>query len=166
MVPGIHTPRRPAAHRRDKLRGWAVQRARLLHFDGLTSLHWSAKLLRAAGAGGYTGFKQGGRDAHRVKQMVRMRRLGNNLEAAWGMHEMLKVVPQDQIDRLRILAVIEDYNIDPAAAIKALNLSAPIDLSSAAFDRALTAYQVDVAAWLDPWEALVHQSAGVRGAAA
>tara|TARA_R110002074_G_scaffold130836_3_gene272798 strand:+ start:10449 stop:11543 length:1095 start_codon:yes stop_codon:yes gene_type:complete len=166
IVPGIHTPRRPASHRREKLRGWAVQRARLLHFDGLTSLHWSAKLLRAAAAGGHHGFKQGGRDTHRVKQVIRMRRLGNSLQDAWTMHEMLKVVPQDQIDRLRTLAVIEDYTIDPMRDIDALNLSTPIDLSRAAFDRALTAYQPDVSAWLDPWEALMRQGKRSKGAAA
>lgn len=166
IVPGIHTPRRPSTHRREKLRGWAVQRARLLHFDGLTSLHWSAKLLRAAASGGHQGFVQGGRDAHRVKQVIRMRRNGNNLSDAWAMHEMLKVVPSDQVDRLRTLAVIEDYKIDPTQAIKALNLDLQFDLSRAAFDRALTAYQADVAEWLEPWEALMQQGVSPQGAVA
>lgn len=162
LVPGIHTPRRPGSHRRDKLRGWAVQRVRLLHFDGLTSLHWAAKLLRAAKAGGHQGFKQGGRDLHRAKQIKRMHRLGNNLEDAWAMHDMLKVVPCDQLDRLRTLAVIEDYTIDPARAIAALNLNTDVDLSRAGFDRTLTVYQPDVAEWLVPWEALMHQSAAAQ----
>lgn len=162
LVPGIHTPRSSVSHQSGRLRGWAVQRARLLHFDGLTSLHWSAKLLRAAKAGGHQGFKRGGRDLHRAKQVNRMQRLGNNLEDAWAMHDMLKVVPRDQLDRLRTLAVIEDYTIDPAHAIAALKLDADIDLSRAGFDRALTVYQPDVAAWLAPWEALMQQGATVE----
>ncbi len=166
LVPGIHTPRRPALSRTKKLHGWALQRTRLLHFDGLTSLHWSSKLLRAAAAGGHTGFNRGGSDRHRIKQVVRMRKLGNNLDDAWAMHEMLKVVPSEQIDRLRTLAVIEEYSIDPAAAIKALNLGIKIDLSRAAFDRALTAYQPDVSTWLDPWEAIIERSMPSRRAAA
>ena len=157
LVPGIHTPRRPTSARKLKLRGWAVQRARLLHFDGLTSLHWSAKLLRAAASGGHLGFKKGGRDTHRIKQVIRMRRLGNSLQDAWNMHEMLKVVPQDQIARLRTLALVEDYTINPARDIRALKLSISLDLSRAGFDRALTAYQPDINAWLGPWEALMHK---------
>lgn len=157
MVPGIHTPRRPASHRGLKLRGWAVQRARLLHFDGLTALHWSSKLLRAAATGGHHQFtKKAARDSHRAKQIVHMRKLENSLQQAWNMHQMLKVVPVDQLGRLKTLALIEDYNIDPARDIDALGLGVAIDLSRAAFDEALTRNTEDFARWLPEWERLTH----------
>ena len=156
LLPGIHTPRRPAGHRGLKLRGWAVQRLRLLHFDGLTSLHWSGKLLRAAATGGVEHHtRDQSRDAHRAKQIVRMRKLGTNLQNAWDMHEMLKCVPQDQLARLRALAMLEDYEIDPAKDIAALGLDVKVDLSRAAFDRALADQTPQVADWLAEWEALI-----------
>ncbi len=156
LLPGIHTPRRPSGHRRLKLRGWTVQRMRLLHFDGLTALHWSGKLLRAAAAGGVKHHtRDQSRDAHRAKQIIRMRKLGANLQNARGMHEMLKCVPQDQLARLRALAVLEDYTIDPAKDIAALGLDVNVDLSRAAFDRALADQIPQVADWLAEWEALM-----------
>ncbi len=163
MVPGIHTPRRPGSHRRLKLRGWAVQRTRLLHFDGLTSLHWSGKLLRAAAAGGHKHHKrEQSRDVHRAKQIIRMRKLGANLKNAWDMHEMLKCVPQDQVERLRALAVLEDYAIDPAKDIAALGLGLQVDLSRAAFDRALADQTPQVADWLAEWETLLEPAPPLR----
>lgn len=156
LVPGIHTPRRPASARNVKLRGWAIQRIRLLHFDGLTALHWSGKLLRSAAADGHRHFNHAkSRDNHRAKQIVRMRKLGASLTNAHAMHEMLKCIPAAQLDRLRALAVIEDYAIDPARDIAALNLGVPVDLGRAAFDRALGEQTPQVAGWLAEWETLI-----------
>jgi len=156
MVPGIHTPRRPSTHRRMKLRGWAIQRARLLHFDGLTSLHWSAKLLRAEAAGGHHQFSNmSASDTDGAKLIVRMRRFEGSLERAWEMHQMLKIVPADQLARLKTMAMVEEYTIDPARDIAALNLGVEIDLSRRAFDVALTSYNDDFSKWLPEWESFL-----------
>ncbi len=156
LVPGIHTPRRPASDRRLKLRGWAVQRVRLLHFDGLTALHWSGKLLRAAAAGGHEHFlRKASRDDHRARQIIKMRKMGSNLANAHAMHEMLKCVPLAQLDRLRVLGMIEDYAIDPGRDIAALGLDLNIDLGRAAFDRALGDQTPQVGGWLNEWEKLI-----------
>ncbi|MEM7519880.1 MAG: glycosyltransferase family 2 protein [Pseudomonadota bacterium] len=156
LVPGIHTPRRPGTHRRLKLRGHVAFRTRLLHFDGLTALHWSGKLLRAAAAGGEKHFQtEKSRDVHRAKQIIRMRRRGANLPNAFDMHQMLKVVPADQLERLRILSVIEDYAIDPARDVAALGLDYRLDLSRAGFDKALGDQMPQVADWLEEWEAIL-----------
>lgn len=156
LVPGIHTPRRPGTQRRLKLRGWAIQRVRLLHFDGLTSLHWSGKLLRAAAAGGHAHFqRKTSRDDHRARQIIKMRKMGNKLVNAHQMHNMLKCVPQDQLGRLRALSMIEDYEIDPARDIKALGLGIKVDLGRAAFDLALAMQTPQVAGWLEEWEQLI-----------
>lgn len=153
LVPGIHTPRRPGTHRKLKLIGHVAHRIRLLHFDGLTALHWSGKLLRAAAAGGEKHFQQDkSRDVHRAKQIVRMRRMGTNLPNAHAMHQMLKVIPADQEYRLKMLAVIEDYRIEPARDVAALGLDYTPDLSRAGFDRALGQQMPQVAEWLAEWE--------------
>lgn len=162
LVPGIHSPRRPVEHRRLKLIGLAVQRARLLHFDGLTALHWSGKLLRAAAAGNEVLF-QGpkSRDTHRAKQIIRMRRAGGDLKSALAMHDMLKIVPKDQLDRLLTLGMVEEHHIDPARDIAALGLGQDVDLSRAGFDRALGVQMPQVSDWLAEWEDLL-ASAGTN----
>lgn len=156
LVPGIHTPRRPGPERKRKLIGLAVQRARLLHFDGLTALHWSGKLLRAAAAGNETLFQGAtSRDSHRAKQIIRMRRMGADLPAAQALHDMLKVVPRDQVHRLIALGIVEEYPCDPARDIAALGLDHAIDLGRAGFDRALGEMMPQVGGWLAEWEDLL-----------
>lgn len=156
LVPGIHTPRRPASHRHLTLRGWAAQRMRLLHFDGLTSLHWSGKLLRAAAAGSHGRFRRGtSQDLHRAKQIIRMRKMGANLANAHKMHEILKCIPVDQLERLRDIGLVEDFAIDPTRDIAALGLGITLDLSRAAFDRDLTHQFPEVSGWLAEWEGLI-----------
>ena len=149
LTPGIHTPRRPVAERGKRLRGWSLLRARLLHFDGLTALHWTAKLRRAALAGADQRFLKGaGRDSHRARQIALMRRFSHRKRRALRMHDDLKVVPRDQLERLLALGLIDTHSIDPARDIAALNLSVEVDLSRAAFDRALVADNPDIADWL------------------
>lgn len=156
LVPGIHKPRRPAEHRDRPLRGWKAARARVLHFDGLTALHWSAKLLRAAKNGfpAHLDKRRSG-NKHRARQVIEMRARGTKLENALDMHEMLKTIPQAQLHRLRALSLIEDYAIDPARDIAALNLGVEIDLSRAAFDRAVAAHSPEVEGWLGQWEEMI-----------
>lgn len=156
VVPGIHSPRPYRDDPRGTLRGLKTPRARLLHFDGLTALHWSAKLVRAARAGSgrrFNGPKS--RDGHRGRQINMMRRVGNNLEGAWNMHEMLKCVAPDDVERLMALGLIEEHDIDPARDIARLGLDAAVDLSRAGFDAALARLDPEVAELLSDWEAIV-----------
>lgn len=157
LVPGIHTPRRLKEDRAIPLRGWPIHRARLLHFDGLTSLHWSAKLLRAALAGDQNYKTRRGRvpDQQRVHQIKRMKKHQENPKKAFDMHQHLKTIPQADLDRLRILGVLEEYSISPARDIAALGLAESIDLSRAAFDLALTEQQPQVFGWYAPWQEIL-----------
>lgn len=148
LVPGIHTPRRPSGARKKRVQGWYVMRARLLHFDGLTALHWTAKMRRAAAAQSDQRFLSGAaRDSHRARQIMRMRRLGQRKHRVMKMHDMLKVVPQDQLDRQIAMGMIETYHIDPAQAVAALNLPVEIDMSAEAFDAALIRERPEIVVW-------------------
>ena len=156
LIPGIHTPRRPARHRGEPLVSWAAPKARMLHFDGLTALHWSAKLLRAAEAA--AGLKGQFRDQipeHRARQIARMVELGGNLQDAFHLHQQLKTIPQDQYERLQRLDLLETHALDMETAVRALGLDREIDLSRAAFDLALKDFQPQVGKWHEEWERLL-----------
>ncbi len=168
LVPGIHTPRRDKENRAMPLRGWPIHRARLLHFDGLTSLHWAAKLLRAAAAGAEDFRTPRGRkpEVQRANQITRMKRYQGNLDKAFAMHQQFKTIPQDDLERLLILGLVEEYAIAPERDIAALSLGQDIDLSRAAFDLALTRQQAQVGDWHGPWQdILARNAAGDRHAA-
>ncbi|MDF1726887.1 MAG: glycosyltransferase family 2 protein [Sulfitobacter sp.] len=154
LVPGIHTPRRPKENRDIPLRGWPLRRARLLHFDGLTALHWSAKLLRNAAAGAQDFKTNRGRvpEPQRANQIREMASFEGDLTRAYRMHQRLKTIAPDDLERLRALGLIEDHPIDPARDIAALGLVHPVDLGRAAFDLALTEQQEQVAGWHAEWE--------------
>ena len=150
------------------LRGWPIHRARLLHFDGLTSLHWAAKLLRAAAAGAEDFRTPRGRkpEVQRANQITRMKRYQGNLDKAFAMHQQFKTIPQDDLERLLILGLVEEYAIAPERDIAALSLGQDIDLSRAAFDLALTRQQAQVGDWHGPWQdILARNAAGDRHAA-
>lgn len=156
LLPGIHTPRRPRAYRNVPFEAWDIQRARLLHFDGLTALHWSAKLLRAAIAQDQRrGEAKSGVPDHRNNQITRMQGLGANIENAWSMHETLKTIRDVQMKRLRALALIEDYALTIEQDIQALGLDREIDLSREAFDAALAALQPQISEWYVPWQKML-----------
>lgn len=165
LVPGIHTPRRPKEDRATPLRGWPIHRARLLHFDGLTSLHWSAKLLRAAAAGAQDFKTPRGRvpEVQRANQIKRMQKYQGDLDKAFSLHQHLKTIARADLDRLRILGLVEDYAFDPSGDIAALGLAREIDLSRAGFDLALTEQQPQVGDWYQPWQAILARDAAPAG---
>jgi hypothetical protein len=153
LLPGIHTPRRRAENHTDPLNGLLAQRMRLLHFDGLTALHWSGKLLRAAQDGNHMHYdNQNPRNRHRARQMRRMQQSGADMQTAWNMHQLLKCIPQDKVDQFRMLGLLEDYTLNPGRDIALLGLDLDIDLGRGAFDRALQHQTPQVAEWVEEWE--------------
>ncbi|NNE52438.1 MAG: hypothetical protein HKN30_08540 [Sulfitobacter sp.] len=135
-----------------------------MHFDGLTALHWSAKMLRSAAAGAHEFKTPRGRvpEPQRANQIREVMRFGGDLERVYELHQRLKTVSEEEIDRLRALGVIEDHAIDPARDIAALDLKEPVDLSRAAFDLALSEQQPQVRDWHVEWERILQ--AGAPGA--
>lgn len=160
LIPGIHSPRRPSEERNRPLRDWPLLRARLLHFDGLTALHWSAKLLRAAAAGVQNYKNHFGRDQEpqRAAQIREMAKLEGDPEAIYAFHQRLKTIPVDQVGRLEAFGVIESHPFDPAGEIAALNLPHPVDLSRRAFDQALVALHPGLESWQSQWEDMLMQA--------
>lgn len=155
IKPGIHSPRPLGASADIELKRLPLLRGRLLHFDGLTPFHWLGKLLRAAAADSPAHLEaRNTRNAHRVRQIIRMQRKGGDLRTAYDMHNRLRVIPGDQAERLRALGLIEDYRIEPARDLAALGINRAIDLGADAFDRALAAQMPQVEGWLAEWQAL------------
>lgn len=119
---GPEVPRRPATGQV------------LLHFDGLTALHWLAKMLRrvpmmATAPPGYLG-------PHRRAQLAAVAACGRDPARLHALHDRLRVVP----DPAPFIAagLIEALPFDPAPAARA-HLGRVPDWSVAGFDAALRA---------------------------
>ena len=111
------------------------ERAKICHFDGLTRVHWVAKLRRYAELGMYSQ-PSGGR-RFRYEQMRYVTEAGGQGDAAMAMHDLARVIPAEQAETLRDKGVIEPMPCDPAAATRRA-FGDEVDLSPAAFDAALT----------------------------
>ena len=130
---GVHTAtqlrddtwRRAARH--------VARSARLLHFDGLTPLHWLAKVLR---------YRRNPAEvqnvilqAHRAAQMDWMSTRCASVKEAEAAHHALFALTPDRRARLSAIDLLCDEPFDPGAV---LGTDAP-DLTPAAFDADLMA---------------------------
>lgn len=106
---------------------------RLLHFDGLTRLHYALKLLRRAYEPERAGPPRHGRP--RLTQIRAARDWGK--DGVWRMVEQLKTVTPKQISQLEDIGHLDLLGFDPSPALARFGL-AP-DLSAAAFDAELRA---------------------------
>lgn len=108
------------------------QSAVLLHFDGLTPLHWLAKMLRRVpimptAPEGYLG-------AHRRAQLALVAACGNDPARLRALHDRLRVVPDTA--PFAAAGLIEALPFDPAAACQAVLGRVP-DFTVASFDATL-----------------------------
>lgn len=105
---------------------------RLLHFDGLTRLHWLSKLLRYAEVDPEV---MGVAD-HRRAQIELFRTLGADLSGGLTLHAELRELGPDLTDRLRAFGLLWEQSFDPVPVLRHVLPTMP-DLSAAAFDAAL-----------------------------
>ena len=105
---------------------------RLLHFDGLTRLHWLAKLRRYA-MYDPTEFNTA---AHRQAQVDLAREMADVPGGYARIHAELKEASTEQLDRFRAFGLIDDRPFDPAPVLRDVLGYVP-DLSVEAFDEAL-----------------------------
>ncbi|WP_137699670.1 glycosyltransferase family 2 protein [Marimonas lutisalis] len=128
---------RPRAAGQDKLPAHSALRAHtveLLHFDGLTPLHWLVKLLR-----------YGEQDEATLAQMNaahRLRQIAECLEttdpaAARALHDRVQGFDGETLARLRALGLYDDTPFDPAPVIARVLPDVPPDLTAQGFDAAL-----------------------------
>ncbi len=123
-----HAPRVQGARAPSALADAAV----VLHFDGLTPLHWLIKLKR------YAAHDPGQWDRflapHRRAQLAFIREHQNVPEAIRAFHDRLKQA--SELPALEAAGLVQPLTFDPAPALNRW-LGATADLSVAGFDAAL-----------------------------
>ena len=137
----IHAPRTSKGERMPPLHSASTV---LLHFDGLTRLHWIVKMLR------YGADKPEGLvGPHRLAQLGFMSDGCEDLAEIGEFHDLLKMVDDEQNARLTALGLLEhlpfDVGDEARAAVKAAGLSFGTDV----FDDELRARNSDLLAALE-----------------
>ncbi|ETA52760.1 glycosyltransferase family 2 protein [Ponticoccus alexandrii] len=141
----VHESYLESGGKRRRAPAWLSTTTRLLHFDGVTPLHWLLKLIRYKGQP--LEVQKHILPPHRLAQIAwmveRMGSLDEALEAEAALHRLT----QPQAERLRGFGLLDEgLSFDPGA------LPDMPDLSVAAFDRALLAQ--DPALWeMTGWRA-------------
>ncbi|WP_372674556.1 glycosyltransferase family 2 protein [Aquicoccus sp.] len=124
---------RPRAGKTDPLPAHSALKAQaveLLHFDGLTPLHWLVKLLRY---GEHAAEVQAGMNGpHRMRQVAALRDAGD-IAAVRALYERVQVLAPAQKARLAALGLCDTAPFDPAPVIARVLEDVP-DLSAARFD--------------------------------
>jgi hypothetical protein len=127
---GIHSPAGRQPHR-------VLKTTRMLHFDGLTRLHYMIKLLKRAHE------KPGrGSDRHGVSRVTQFQALRACMTDPTGrdaLVEALKTLDDRQVQLLRRFGFLDERGFDPRPALQEL---AP-DLSAARFDADLRLRHAD-----------------------
>lgn len=123
---GLHAPTHKPVHR-------VIQTTRLLHFDGLTRLHFTLKLLRRAAEPPHGASDRHG--AARSTQFLSLREAVTDAPLREELVSVLKNLDSDQIARLRKLACLDEAPFDPRPVLAAAGFSP--DLSVAGFDACL-----------------------------
>ncbi|MES2432667.1 MAG: glycosyltransferase family 2 protein [Pseudomonadota bacterium] len=126
MTMGLHAPLGKPTHK-------AIQTTRMLHFDGLTRLHFTLKLLRRAHEPPSRASNRHG--AARSTQFASLRESVADVPLREALVSALKNLDRDQIRQLRGFGCLDEVGFDPGPALAAAGL-AP-DLSVAAFDASL-----------------------------
>jgi len=112
--------------------------ARILHFDGLTRLHWVRKLVRMATEQGSAGAIQAqARRTTREFQLGMIREQLDDPKYLIGVHDAHKVVSPEQEQKLGALGLLQTLAFGPTEAIRRQFPDAGVDLSQKTFDRAL-----------------------------
>lgn len=126
MQMGLHAPLGKPAHR-------AIRSTRLLHFDGLTRLHFTLKLLRRAHEPPSHASNRHG--TARSTQFLSLRESVADAALREALVSVLKALDRRQLQQLRGLGCLDEAEFDPRPVLAAAGLSP--DLSVAAFDASL-----------------------------
>lgn len=111
----------------------------LLHFDGITPLHYALKLLHRMAEPPSSGPLRHG--APRIAQFQKIAKIATKRDAVLAVVDRLKRLKPRQLRRLREIGCLTEAPFDVAKALDALGLKA--DLSCARFDQELRARDVD-----------------------
>jgi hypothetical protein len=124
----LHSPRGRQPHR-------VIRTTRLMHFDGMTRLHFMLKLLRRAHEPEGTASTRHG--ASRITQFEAFRESVQDPEHREALVSLLKEINAEQAGLLEAHGVLDRQSFDPRPALAAYGLT--VDLSVAGFDAYLLA---------------------------
>ncbi len=138
---GVHFPR--MAESEERIIPYEIARAEILHFDGLTPLHFALKLLRRAYEPVYSGPPR----PHGEFRKAQFRFMKNNADRpreVLRLAEGVQGISPDQAEALRAQNALDERPFDPRAAVRAFFPS--LDLSLQAFDTVLKTRDADLIA--------------------
>ncbi len=133
---GVHGPRTKKGKKLAPLHSTSTV---LLHFDGLTPLHWILKMLRYA-----VGNPARLVGLHRIAQLTFMEEECAGLGEIREFHDMLKAVDDAQSARMSALGLLEALPFDVGDAARDAVTSAGLSLDAEAFDRDLRVRNADL----------------------
>ena len=139
---GVHGPRTKTGKKLAPLHSTSTV---LLHFDGLTPLHWMVKLLRYG-----AGDPQRLIGPHRMAQLAFIEESCTGLGEIREFHDMLKAVDAEQNARMTALGLLEHWAFDVGDAARAAVAAAGLSLDAETFDRDLRARNADLLDQLPP----------------
>ncbi|SMX31136.1 glycosyltransferase family 2 protein [Actibacterium lipolyticum] len=134
---GIHHPK-PMPQTDPK---WALE-TKLLHFDGLTPLHWAEKLAKKTK--GIAIKKRTELGAGRLEQIKFVRRNRRSFDRIMQLHNIIQVVDPALEPELRSRGMLDYTTFDPAPAIKRHFPSVAFDLSPQHFDDMLRQHDAQI----------------------
>ncbi|MDG1431095.1 MAG: glycosyltransferase family 2 protein [Paracoccaceae bacterium] len=133
---GAHGPRTKKGKKMAPLHSTSTV---LLHFDGLTPLHWILKMLRYA-----VGNPQRLVGPHRIAQLTFIEEACSGLGEIREFHDMLKSVDDEQNRRLLALGLLEALPFDVGDAARVAVNSAGLSFSADVFDKELRLRNADL----------------------
>jgi len=144
---GIHkTKARDANGQRDgkaEVPGITSSDLRLVHFDGMTRLHWATKLYKKCQSGQSRAALTKRLRPHRVAQIDEVLASGGDQDAVIRLHNRLRVFGAEKLGQLAANGQAEPIRFDPAAAARRLFPSADLDFAATSFDAVLIAREPD-----------------------
>lgn len=131
----IHAPRHAARGRSGKPEPVRCTSSRILHFDGLTPLHWVLKILR------YGMLPAAVLDrlvaSHRANQIAFALDQCHSTKELLDFHDLLKRVDGGDVERLSALGLYHEEPFDPVPEIEKRFPALKLDLSAQSFDLSL-----------------------------
>lgn len=158
LVPGIHSPR-PSRDMERRANAMAAAGVSVFHYDGLTGLHWVMKLRRLYFNQVDRIGKKSAFGTPRGEQLQYVIEKEGKFDALFDLHQSLKTLHPDDIERLDMLGLICRGQIDPLGAVDRLGLSDRIDMSVSGFDVRLGEWQEDLPEQRKRWYRLSRRSA-------
>ncbi|SLN66279.1 hypothetical protein TRL7639_03762 [Falsiruegeria litorea R37] len=158
LLPGIHSPRSSKGMERKARAIYAVN-VNVYHYDGLTGLHWVMKLRRLY----FNQMSKRGRHdllgTPRGEQLHYVIQHEGKVDALFELHQRLKTLHPDDIQRLDRLGLICHGTIHPLRAVRRLGLSDRIDMRIMAFDERLGDWEAELPSERRRWYQLSRDSA-------